>query len=103
MWASQEVHDPIVKESFLIQVLGGHYWVIGIGLVILGKVLLNVVRKVTGLGTPHFVLGGRECLVDRAEQQGRQDSNDADDAQQFNQGEPGSGAMVWFHSGLDRA
>lgn len=63
--------------------------------------LLDVVVKVMCLNAPDFVLGRDERLVDRAEQERRHDSNNGDDQQQFQQGEPSSVAMISFHIGLD--
>jgi hypothetical protein len=101
MRTSQKTHDSVVKDSFLIQIGSAQHRVVRLSLVILGKMLLNVVIKITPLGAPNFVLGRDERLVNRAEQHGRQNSNNADDQQQFQQGEPRGRAMISFHTGLD--
>ena len=101
MRTSQKPHDSVVKDSFLIQIVGAQHRVVRLSLVILRKMLLNVVIKVTCLNAPDFVLGRSERLVNRAEQQGRQNSNNADDQQQFEQGEPSGLAMISFHTDLD--
>jgi hypothetical protein len=101
--ASQKAPDGFVENSVLIKIVNAQHRVIGVGLVILGKVLFDAFAKVICLEPPHFVSGRHVCLADRAEQHGGEDSNNGDDAQQFNEGDPARLAMVSFHMGLDRA
>ena len=100
---SQKIHDAIVKDSFLIQLGSGQQWVVRVGHVILRKMFLDVVREISRLHAPDFVLGRDKGFVHRAEQKAGQNSNNADDQQQFRQGEPGSRAMISFHTGLDNS
>ena len=95
--AAQEIHDVVVEDVFLIQIAGGQHGVIGVGLVIFGEALPDDVVKIIRLGAPYFVLGGHERFVDRAEQHGCEDPNNADDEQQFQQGEGRGGFVISFH------